>query len=58
MLERQFIPRQAIEQRRARIERSSERARLSPDMKQARHDTLDLFEEIFAKPVRHEVFKA
>lgn len=56
MLERQFIPKQAIEQRRAWIERSSERARLSPDQKQARREELDLVEEIFSMPKKSNGF--
>lgn len=52
---RQFIPREAIAQRRDLIEKAAQRVRLSPDQMQARHDTLDIAELIFSpKTVNHK----
>ncbi|OGH02359.1 MAG: hypothetical protein A2798_04070 [Candidatus Levybacteria bacterium RIFCSPHIGHO2_01_FULL_37_17] len=45
------LPQGAIEERRAIIEETSSRARLSPDQRQARRDELEFAEIIFsAKP--------
>lgn len=41
------LPKEAIDQRRERLEKLSQRVRVSPDQMQARRDELDLIQEIF-----------
>lgn len=51
--ERQFIPKEAIEASRKRIERS----RLSPELKEVRHNVIDLVELIASKPAQAKISK-